>query len=569
MNQKLFVTFCVFIVSLFLFTGLVVSNPERASAASNLTTIKVTPESGIVGSQVVISGINFPGTLATIYWDKRVAAQKVPIAADGKFSYTMTVPESIKGTHVIGVMDNSNWEGSASESNYTIKPGVKLFPDVIDASSSMTIYGNGFGDRESGIKVMLDGKSVAADNLKSDWNGNWSTIVSFNSITKGRHTLSVVSGSSAELGKSDLGFIVSPWCEINPLTGPVGTQIFIYAWGLRANEDGLTITLDNEIFFTNIRAEVDGTLKLDGSKRELGSFLSGFDYRDSIFIPNTTQGDHIIGVYGSSFTPKGTFPDFTFKVTPSLSLDPKSGKEAAIVNVTGTGFGPDEVITLKYDGKEVATGIKVDATGTFVTQYTVPGGTIRDHTFSATGNKSNSANATFTLEKQIAAAVPSLTSPANGAQVSSFKSVGDVYVGSFEYIGGLFSFLSGGQPARKSLTITTLKWSMPANTGPWTYELQVAKDKNFSAPVINKTLSATEYNYVPGDTSSNGIYYWRVRGLDVVGTESAWSSVNQFEVVPMSTQVGLISLLILILGIAAIVVIILVARKVIARNRMQ
>jgi hypothetical protein len=568
MNQKLFVTISLLIVSLLLLSsGLAVSNPQKVNAASTLTTIKVSPESGKVGSEVVISGTNFPGTLATIYWDKRVTAQKIPIAADGKFSYTMTVPESIKGIHTIGVIDNSNWEGSAAESNYSVKPGIKLFPDVIDASSSLTIYGNGFGDRESGIKVLLDNKTAAADNLKSDWNGNWSTVVSFNSITKGRHALSVVSGSSSELGSADLGFIISPWCEVSPLTGPVGTQIFIYAWGLRQNEDGLTITLDNEIFFTNIRAEVDGTLKLDGSKRVLGSFVSDFDYRDKIFVPNATQGDHIIGVYGSSFTPKGTFPNFTFKITPSLTLDPKSGKEAAIVSITGTGFAADEVVSLKYDGKEVATGIKADATGTFVTQYTVPGGTTKDHTLAASGNKSNSANATFILEKQVAAAVPALTSPSNGIQVSSFKSVGDVYLGSFEYIGGIFSYLSGSQPAKKSLTVTTLKWSMPANTGQWTYELQVSRNKNFSAPVVNQTLSTTEYNYVPGDASTNGIYYWRVRGLDVVGTASEWSSVNQFEIIPMSTQVGLISLLILVLLIAAIVVIVLVIRSVRARRQ--
>jgi large repetitive protein len=570
MNQKLFHSAGIFFLALLIASaGISVTAPAKVRAESaSVTSVKVTPDSGKVGSEVVISGSNFPGSLATIYWDKKSMASKIPVGIDGKFNYTFVIPNSTKGSHTLGVMDNSNWEGAASEISFTVKSAIRIFPDVIDQTSPITVYGTGFGDREQGIKVLLDGKSVVADNLKTDMYGNWSAIVSFIIITKGRHNLSIVAASSSDLTGADLGFIVSPWLEIKPASGPVGTQLFIYGWGLRQNEDGITLTWDNDIFFTNIRSEVDGTIKLDGSKREFGSFVSGFDYREAIYVPNTTQGNHVIGVYGSSFTPKGTFPNYPFTVTPSISLDPKSGKDSSLVTITGAGFAANEQVTIKYDGKDAVNNIVADTTGSFTAQYQIPQTSTASHTFTATGAKGNSGNATFTLERTVAAAVPSLTSPANNLQVPSFKSVGDVYIGSLEYIGGLFSYLSGSQPAKKSISIATLKWSMPANTGPWTYHLQVSRDRNFSSLMIEKTLTTSEYNFMPGDSGSNGIYYWRVMATDVVGSDTQWSPTSQFEVVPMSGQVGLFSVLILILGIAAIVVVILVIRRVAARNIM-
>jgi hypothetical protein len=113
-----------------------------------------------------------------------------------------------------------------------------------------------------------------------------------------------------------------------------------------------------------------------------------------------------------------------------------------------------------------------------------------------------------------------------------------------------------------------LKWSMPADTGPWTYQLQISHNNNFSVLSSEKTLSANEYNFIYGDSNINGIYYWRVKATDVVGTETQWSSISKFEVISMSGQVGLFSVLVLLLGIAAIIVIVLVIRRVSNRNMM-
>jgi len=340
----------------------------------------------------------------------------------------------------------------------------------------------------------------------------------------------------------------------------------MYAWGMRQNEDGMTVTLDNKIIKTNIRAEVDGTLKLDGSKREFGSFLSGFDYRESVYIPKTTQGKHIIGLYGSSFTPKGTFPDYTFNVIPNLSIDPQQGKERAIVNIEGTGFAAGETVVVNYDDKEINSNITTDDTGSFELQYAVPQSSATNHTFSATGNKGNSASATFTLIKDAADAIPELSSPPNDVQIAAFKTVGDVYLGAFKYVGGLFGYLGGGSN-NGNLPVTTLKWSIPDDTRAWNYHIQVSKDSKFSSLILDKTINSPEYQLYQNEADTNGMYYWRVKGIDNLENETEWSGIYKFEIISMPSMVAILSIAILVLVIVAIVVIIIAVRVAIIRNR--
>ena len=98
----------------------------------------------------------------------------------------------------------------------------------------------------------------------------------------------------------------TPYIKMQPLTGPAGTKLNIYGWGFRANEDGITVTWDGEIITVNIRAETDGSVIIDGSSVPPGSPIHDGTTRAVIYVPPSTQGTHILGVYGSSFTPKGT-----------------------------------------------------------------------------------------------------------------------------------------------------------------------------------------------------------------------------------------------------------------------
>ena len=81
-------------------------------------------------------------------------------------------------------------------------------------------------------------------------------------------------------------FTIGPYCTATPLSGPVGTKVTISGKGFRTGEDGVTFTWDGPIIDTNFTAQPNGTFSWP------------------ITVPPSVKGEHTIGIYGSSFTPK-------------------------------------------------------------------------------------------------------------------------------------------------------------------------------------------------------------------------------------------------------------------------
>ncbi len=187
----------------------------------------------------------------------------------------------------------------------------------------------------------------------------------------------------------------TPYVRIMPLSGPSGTHLCIYGWGFRGNEDGITITWDGEIIYCNIRAEIDGSLIVDGSKVPHSSSAYSGDSRAVIYVPSTTRGKHVIGVYGSSFTPVGVVKDTEFEVTPKITVSTKPSIKGTEVEINGTGFDSRETITINVDNKIADVNTSSDNTGTFNTTVVTP--TIKGISYSvvASGNKGNLAQTKF------------------------------------------------------------------------------------------------------------------------------------------------------------------------------
>ncbi|HJX04063.1 MAG TPA: hypothetical protein VJ488_05850 [Dehalococcoidia bacterium] len=521
-----------------------------------------------MGSNLKVSGRDFAGTLATISLDGRVVAKEIPMAV-GDFEYTTTIPEAIKGTHTVEVTDNSNWAGSSAEAEFTVTPSIKLFPGVIESNTSFTVYGYGFEANEIDIKISLDGKDVMTGHIDANRFGSWTATISVPTLARGRHTVSVHGSSTAVSELTQLSLIVAPYAEVSPDSGPVGTQLMIYAWGFRHNEDGLTITLDNKIIKTNVEAENDGSLILDGSPRPTVSTIKGKgDTYESVFVPPTTRGDHSIGVYGSSFTPRGTFPDHIFTVTPGLTLNPDKGKKADIIQITGTGFSKDEKITLQYGDSEVRNDLIADATGTFELEFVIPQVNIQETIFSAAGNQGNTAQMKFSLLQSSSNVVPVLLEPVNGQTISIFDSVGDVYLGVFNYLTGLGSYLKGRANQGSRDNLTALRWALAGENLQLHYILQISSNPRFDTVDVERNVSGgTEYYLTRTDGLATGNYYWHVKGIDINGNTTEWSDTAQFQIAPIQTQIIIISWVILILVIVAIVFIFILIKANIKKYR--
>ncbi len=190
---------------------------------------------------------------------------------------------------------------------------------------------------------------------------------------------------------------VAPYVEVTPASGPVGTKLFIYGWGFRGNEDGITITWDGEIIICNIRAETDGSLIVDGSKVPYNNTSHDGATRETVYVPPTTQGKHTIGVYGSSFTPRGIVNDTVFEVIPKINLSTEPSINGTQVNITGTGFASNENITISLDKTTTDVTATTDSTGSFNAILITPTKKGNEYTISASGDKGNSAQASFSM----------------------------------------------------------------------------------------------------------------------------------------------------------------------------
>jgi outer membrane protein assembly factor BamB len=105
-------------------------------------------------------------------------------------------------------------------------------------------------------------------------------------------------------------------------------------------------------------------------------------------------------IYAGSTT-DGILRAYTLPVSGgiAISLSVTSGPPTTNLKVSGTGFGPNETITISFDKPQTQVTAQTDSTGAFpATAFTIPAAAQPGpHTITATGTTSDSAQATFTV----------------------------------------------------------------------------------------------------------------------------------------------------------------------------
>jgi hypothetical protein len=513
-------------LSLFLVLTTILSMILMASPAPVYAVgITVAPTSGTVGTSIQINGNGFSGRLATIHWDNQIVLTKIPISETGELKCIVKVPPACRGDHDIKITDDSNWTASTASTTFTVLPSIKT-PSSVGRNASVTVIGNGFAASEKGIRVTWDGTVLPTSTIANNL-GTWSINFNVPETNKGEHFIGVFNNS--EIGEHRI--IVAPFAKVEPTSGPVGTEIRIDGFGFLTGEDGITITWDGEIILCNIVGGTDG------------SWSAGLN------IPPCTKGYHIIGVYGSSFTPKGIVPDTAFEVIPNIELQPPSGNKGTKVTVNGSGYASDEVITLNFEDNSLNTKIVADNAGSFSAAFETPQSTIKNNRVQAVGSAGSSAEAIFTIEK-ITPLAPILLSPEQGTKLEIFKSVGDIFIRPAKSLVGIIAFRDSGQQGLGS-TIATFDWSDVDAKGKISYTLQISRSDDFSSQVLLKeNLPDSEYTLPQNDIATKGLYSWRVKAVDDIGNESQWSNIWKFDLILVSNQALIISITITILLIA-------------------
>lgn len=479
-------------------------------------TITLSPTSGTVGTDVTISGKSFGCRFVSIYWDDQILDPRVPIKNDGELNYKFKVPPSTRGKHIttireLGVSSNTDLASMV----FVVAPHVKIFPDIGTASIPLTVTGSGFAAFEKDIKIFWNNK-ILVSTTKANQLGSWGVTFEIPDTTKGEHFITISGSTTTAQEVGTLKFIVAPAAKAEPLSGPVGTEVKIQGMGFRTGEDGITITYDNEIIQCNIVGGPDGS------------------WDTTIAIPSSTAGYHKIGIYGSSFTPKGIVPDIQFKVTPKIELQPDSGSKGDRVTVKGAGFASNEKITINFDSIVLDT-VTADSLGCFEFAFHVPQSHKGEYTVTASGGSGNTSKVSFIVDKA-APLPPKLLYPKDKDKVEIFDSTGKLVSSTGAFLAYAMTFWNKSSNHGFVIPGVNLSWASAVEDENVTYTLQISRgwENNFVTPIlVEKHLTETNYkcNLPPG------YYTWRVRATDDIGNESPWSEQGQFQTVVFSPRV--------------------------------
>jgi hypothetical protein len=275
-----------------------------------------------------------------------------------------------------------------------------------------------------------------------------------------------------------------------------------------------------------------------------------------------------------------------------MAITPTTGITGTTVSVTGSGFGANSQITIKFNNSLVSTNpivIMTDANGSFSGSFALPASPAGSYTVEVSdGTNSGSANFTAVIDTTIDQ-VTSEVSPGNvGMELTisgtGFKANASVTVtyesepvvlaiattdssGSFSVtfaipksVGGehtitvsdgetteQFVFVMESIPPLSPVLLLPLIDTRPEqpirfdwedvsdDSLPVTYSFQIATDEGFSNIVLDKPgLAQSEYTLTEEEKlesrSAKEPYYWRVNAIDSAENASPWAGAETFNI---------------------------------------
>jgi len=144
---------------------------DEIEAVEELTIrgIELSPDEGLVGSEVEITGVGFTNSKDIKYIkydDEEIDIESGDEETDrhGEFTSSILIPESIAGEHTITVRDNSNKEASAT---FTVDPEITVTPISGTKGDTVAVTGTGFGD-ETDVTITFNDATVATSTTDQD-----------------------------------------------------------------------------------------------------------------------------------------------------------------------------------------------------------------------------------------------------------------------------------------------------------------------------------------------------------------------------------------------------------------
>ncbi len=433
--------------------------------------ITISSTSGYVGDQVTVSGSGFTAdSSAQILFDDSSAGSSVSIGSTGNMPNTViTIPDARSGSHTISARDSS---GTVAPSlTYTVSPKMTVSSVSGGVGDQVVLSGNGFAASQS-LGVYFDSVIMPAQAMVTSAQGGFSNLVfTIPSSSRGDHIIKVQAGSSSATAT----FAVGQKVTVSPETGPPGTVVTVSGTGFTPYQV-ISVRLNSVPVVTTpslLSALYDGSFS--------GSFtVSG------------AAGTYLVAVSDGIITSSRSF---TTVITGSM--DPIQGNVGTDVTVSGTGFVPNSLVIVKFDGVEVASA-NVAANGAVTAAFKAPA--VRGGSYQVVATDSvNAYSATFTMEA-VAPAVPGLLLPEDKTS-------------------------AGRAPV--------FDWEDVTDPSDVTYNFQMSTNSDFSNLLYDeKELTDSGFSIDKADklesASKDEPYYWRVKAVDGAFNESDWTAAASF-----------------------------------------
>jgi len=233
---------------------------------------EIDPTEGPVGTGVEIKGKGFEDEE---YIDVFYDGEEIEIADgddktdDSEFRFTITIPESTAGTHIITVEVDED----KGQAKFAVKPRIDISATSGRIGDKVAVTGTGFGDSVS-VAVSFGGERVATG--ETDNEGNFSVTFDVPAVGKGTYDVGV-EDEEGNMGDK-YSFIVRSAISISPVTsqaspGHVGMDVTISGTGfIPSHEITITYASTSAVFTT--------TSKNDGS------------FSFTFIIPESEAGSH-------------------------------------------------------------------------------------------------------------------------------------------------------------------------------------------------------------------------------------------------------------------------------------
>jgi hypothetical protein len=449
--------------------------------------IKLSPSSGVPGTEVIVTGQYFDdGKYVDIYYDGDLVTTG-RTDSGGDFALTFPVPEDCQGYYRV-LVDVGYVE---VDTYFTVKPGLTVSPEEGPAGTNVTVEGHGFADEEEGIEVLWyhpDGNpEVIEGDISASEDGWWKWSFPVPSSAKGNHKIDAQGTESQFYEVQDAIFKVTSEVSLDKSWGIAGDIITMTGSRFGPYEKGIKILFDGQAVVTGIKANSKG------------------EWEASFPVPEMPTGNYSVTAEGEQ-TKKEDIGVLSFEIKPDIVLSPDEGYVGMDLTVTGHGFAPSEHVDITYDGSVVATA-ETDDEGNFEAGFTVPESQHGERLVTAGYSADNAASAVFTMESE-PPPTPSLTSPLNKSRMG---------------------FMGRVTP--------TFEWSQVSDDSGVHYSLQIATSANVTAtgefvdPIVSKEgLVETSYTLEETEALPYGTYYWIVQAVDGAENESGWTAARSFQV---------------------------------------